>query len=124
MKVVTVHRGARDFYQVSRALADAGLLRKLVTDLYWPADRPWAARSRRILPARIQQGIERRNTAGLPSNFVESCSTGDLFAFALEKSPLPFPWRRAAIRFCDHLLGERAAEIAEHHGDALLSYSY
>lgn len=124
MKVVTVHRGARDLYQVSQALAEAGLLRQLVTDLYWPADRRWAAGNQRMLPVRIQQGIARRNAAGLPSKFVESCHVGGLFAFALEKSPAPFRWRRAAIRFCDHLLGRRAAELAERNGDALLSYSY
>src|SRR5579885_2143546 len=124
MKVVTVHRGARDFYQVSSALAEAGLLRTLVTDLYWPADHTWAAWSGRVLPARIQQGIARRNAVGLSSKFVESCFSGGLFAFALEKSPLPFTWRGAAIRSCDHLLGRRAAEIAERNGDALLSYSY
>jgi glycosyltransferase involved in cell wall biosynthesis len=124
MKVVTVHRGARDFYQLSCALAEAGLLRKLVTDLYWPADRRWAAATERMLPARIRQGMARRNAAGLPSKFVESCYSGGLFAFAVGKSPLPFPWRRAAIRFCDHLLGRRAAELAERNGDALLSYSY
>jgi glycosyltransferase involved in cell wall biosynthesis len=124
MKVVTVHRGARDFYQLSCALAAAGLLRKLVTDLYWPADRRWAAATERMLPVRIRQGMARRNAAGLPSKFVESCYSGGLFAFAAEKSRLPFRWRRAAIRLCDHLLGRRAAEVAERNGDALLSYSY
>lgn len=124
MKVVTIHRGARDFYQVSRALAESGLLRKLVTDLYWPADRRWAAASQRMLPARIRQGMARRNSTSLPSELVECCYTGGLFAFALEKLPLPFRWRRSAIRSCDHLLGRRAAEIAERNGDALLSYSY
>ena len=33
MKVVTVHRGARDSYQVARALQEAGLLERLVTDI-------------------------------------------------------------------------------------------
>lgn len=124
MKVVTVHRGARDCYQLSCALAEASLLRKLVTDLYWPADRRWAAGTQQMLPTRIRQGIARRSAVGLPSRFVESCYSGGVFAFALEKSPLPFRWRRAAIRFCDHLLGQRAAELAERNGDALLSYSY
>ena len=124
MQVVTVHRGARDFYQVSRALAEAGLLRKLVTDLYWPADCRWAAPTQRMMPARIRQGMARRNSTSLPSKVVESCYAGGLFAFALEKLPLPFTWRRSAIRSCDHLLGRRAAQLAERNGDALLSYSY
>lgn len=51
MRVVTVHRGARDSYQVARSLYEADMLEALVTDLYWPGDCAWARACERRLPA-------------------------------------------------------------------------
>lgn len=50
-KVVLVHGGARDAYQVAQALAEADLLDTLVTDLFWPSDRPWARALAAKLPS-------------------------------------------------------------------------
>lgn len=123
--VVTVHRGARDDYQVARALSEIGLLEALVTDLYWPADRPWARRVERLLPRRISARLRRRHAPLLRSDPVQACWASGAYAFALDKMPLvPFRWRRDAIRGCDRRLGRRAAEIATLRHAALLSYSY
>src|SRR5436305_14528002 len=53
-QAVVVLAGARDYYQLPLALHEAGLLRSLVTDMYWPADRRWFSGSiGRLLPARV-----------------------------------------------------------------------
>jgi glycosyltransferase involved in cell wall biosynthesis len=119
--VVVVHRGARDAYEVSRALAGAGLLERLVTDLYWPADRAWAKRLSRV-PL-----LSGRNNPGLPSSLVEQLLLSGLTSFALDKIKLPrvpFSWRRRATRWADASLGREAARIATETESLLLSYSY
>ncbi|MFY9609940.1 MAG: hypothetical protein WAU45_15135, partial [Blastocatellia bacterium] len=40
-KAVVALAGARDGYQLPLALHEGGLLERLVTDLYWPADKSW-----------------------------------------------------------------------------------
>lgn len=125
MKVVAVHRGARDSYQVARALAEAGILEALVTDLYWPADRAWAHAMERIVPGRGTQALRCRYAGGLPSRSVVSCFASGLSSFALSKTRwLPFEWQREAVRWCDRSLGERAGRMATRRETALLSYSY
>jgi glycosyltransferase involved in cell wall biosynthesis len=63
-EAVVVLAGARDGYQLPLALHEGGLLRKLVTDLYWPADRKWFSLfsssliPRRLIAARFCPGIE------------------------------------------------------------------
>lgn len=69
-RVLVVHRGARDAYQVSRALAEAGLLDSLVTDLYWPEDRSWARVLGAVVPASLRLSLRARYAEGLPSSKV------------------------------------------------------
>lgn len=124
-RVVVVHRGARDAYEVSRALAGAGLLERLVTDLYWPADRTWAKGLSRILPSPLAAMLQARNNPGLPSSLVSQSLVSGLASFALDKLPrVPFSWRRRATRWADASLGRHAARLAAETESLLLSYSY
>lgn len=125
MKVVTVHRGARDGYQVARGLAEAGLLEALVTDLYWPADRAWARGLERITGKGVTEALRCRYADHLPSKSVVRCGGSGLSSLLLSKARcLPFEWERQAVRWCDRSLGEKAGRIATQRGAALLSYSY
>lgn len=124
-KAVVVHRGARDAYQVSRALAESGLLETLVTDLYWPDDRAWARTLRKALPSSIQQMLGARYAVGLPSAQVSLCSPSGPFSFLLDKVPgVSFARRQRAQRHTDAALGRMSGRIAEQTGAKLLSYSY
>ncbi len=121
MRAVVVHRGARDAYQVARALADTGQLDRLVTDLYWPADRAWS----RFVPGKLQALFSSRHAPGLPSTSVHSCWFSGLLSLACEKlAILPFPWQRSAMRWSDRVIGAAAGKMAKHHGSSLVSYSY
>lgn len=123
-KVVVAHRGARDAYQVAHALQEAGMLDRLVTDLYWPADN-WAGRTAsRYLAPRWRNTLELRNNRGVPGARTESCVWSGLTSLALEKLPVPFSWRRQATRWADGVLGRRAGEAASERNSTLLSYSY
>lgn len=125
MNAVVVHRGSRDGFQVARALEEAGLLETLVTDLYWPADRGWAAYVARLAPGKVLSALSCRYSTGLPSRSVESCWLSGTAAFlAHEWHGLPFNGAREAVRWCDRTLGRRAGSIARKRGAALLSYSY
>jgi glycosyltransferase involved in cell wall biosynthesis len=125
MKVVTVHRGARDNYQVARALSEAGMLEALVTDLYWPADKPWAQALERFVPGGLSDALRCRHADALPSRAVASCWGNGLYSMALSKSKMvAFERQRDAVRKCDVTLGRHAGELATRRGAALLSYSY
>ena len=125
MKVVTVHRGARDNYQIARALSEAGMLETLVTDMYWPADQLWAQTVERMTPSHISSALRCRYAESVPSKSVVSCWKSGLYSMALSKSPgVRFGGQRDAVRQCDFNLGRRAGEIATSRRAALLSYSY
>ncbi len=124
-KVVTVHRGARDAYQVAHALAEGHLLDTLVTDLYWPGDQPWAQLASGLLPEKIVRALQCRTSDGVPSASVVSCWASGLISMAAGKFKRSHPnWDREATRWCDRTLGERAGRIASDRGAVLLSYSY
>lgn len=124
-RVVVVHRGARDAYQTAAALAQAGLLERLVTDLYWPADRPLASRLAAAAPAPLKRMLRMRNHPALPGRLVHTAPLSGLASFLLEKlKPVPFSWRRSAIRATDRTLGRKAGELARRTDSLLLSYSY
>ncbi len=124
-RVVVVHRGARDAYQVSAALAHAGLLERLVTDLYWPHDRQWTARIASFLPAAARRMLLARHHSALPGCLVRQTPLSGLTSFLLEKAKaLPFSWRQKAIRSTDAALGHKAGKLAAQTGSLLLSYSY
>ncbi len=121
-RVVVVHRGARDGYQVAAAFANAGLLQRLVTDLYWPGDSNWASM---LLHPTVQRVFARRNHPAVPSRLVRQTPVSGLTSFLLEKiHGLPFELRRKAIRSTDAKLGRVAGKLAAETNAWLLSYSY
>ena len=111
---------------MARALQEAGLLEKLVTDIYWPADRGSARRIEGGMPVlRILRLSACRNAAGVPADAVKSCWLSGMSSLMANKAPwLPFQWEREAVRWCDRSLGRRAGRIATRKNAALLSYSY
>ncbi len=124
-RVVVVHRGARDAYQAAAALAKAGLLERLVTDLYWANDPGWQTKLFTILPSAIQHLLRQRHHPRIPGNLVRQTPLSGLTSYLLEKGrAIPFSIRRGAIRRTDALLGHTAGTLAARTGSLLLSYSY
>jgi len=119
-KAVVVHRGARDAYQVATALYEAGLLERLVTDLYWPNDQAPGA-----LPVSVQRLLLARHSARVPSSLVQQTWLSGAISQALDMLPKsPFSWRRRATRWTDACLGRQAGELAARTNSLLLTYSY
>ena len=124
-QVVVVHGGARDAYQVAQALSEADLLNALVTDLFWPADRPWARSIARCAPAGVQTMLRARSNPALPSRLVRNCVFAGLKTLLLDRvRNLSFDVRRHAIRSADATLGRTAGRLAARRHSALLAYSY
>jgi glycosyltransferase involved in cell wall biosynthesis len=124
-RVVVVHRGARDAYQVAAALAGEGMLEALYTDLYWPGERPWARRLERILGRSSAALLGARHNAELPASFVRQIPISGMISFALDKiRHAPFSWRRRATRWTDARLGRLAGAHAAKHDALILAYSY
>ena len=124
-KTVVVHRGARDGYQVARALSEAGLLESLVTDVYWPGDRKWAQWLESAAPSTLRSMLRARVSTGLPSSQVKWTNPSGPLSFALDKLPsVAFERRRQAQRWTDAALGTLAGRLAARTGSHLLSYSY
>jgi len=125
VKAVVVHRGARDSYQVARALAEKGLLEALVTDLYWRADQRWARTVELAVPRPVARMLRQRWSDRQTSARVSTCWVSGAYSLGMSKLPrAPFDWNRRAIRWCDACLGERAGKLATTRDAALLSYSY
>ena len=124
-KVVVVHSGARDRYQVALGLSQAGLLQCLVTDFFWSEDTPFRQWLARHLPARVLSVLRQRSAPGLPSSQVRTCLSAGIAGFLLDKArAIPFPVRRWFTRQADGTLGRLAGRIARRTGAELLSYSY
>jgi glycosyltransferase involved in cell wall biosynthesis len=124
-KTVVVHRGARDAYQVAAALAEAGLLECLVTDLYWPNDRPWAAQMASRASAAVRSMLLARYSKLLPSQLVTQTLVSGVISQVLDMwRHSPFAWRRRATRWTDAAMGRKAGTRARQTNSALLSYSY
>ncbi len=124
-KVVVVHGGARDAYQVAEALSGADLLQTLVTDLFWPSDRPWARSLAAQLPTSFQAMLKARSAPGVPSSRVYNCVLAGMKALLLDRMPqVSFDLRRRAIRSADATLGRAAGRLATRQRAGLLSYSY
>lgn len=124
-KAVVVQSGARDAYQVARALADAGMLEALVTDLFWPSDRTWAQDFGTLLPPILRSMLAQRSEPHLPSSLVHPCTLSGLAALLLDKLPhTPLSLRRRVTRSTDATLGRTAGRLADRTGAGLLSYSY
>ena len=124
-KVVLVHGGARDAYQVAQALSEARLLETLVTDLFWPADTRWAQSLAARLPAALRPLLAARSAPALPSSQVQSCVLAGLKTLALDRLPrLSCDLRRRSIRSANATLGRTAGRLAQRTGAGLLAYSY
>ena len=117
--------GARDAYQVAAALANAGMLERLVTDLYWGNDSAWRAKLFAALPESMKALLRQRSHPQVPGALVQQTPLSGLTSYLLEKrKSLPFSIRRAAIRRTDATLGHTAGALAARTGSLLLSYSY
>ncbi len=125
-RFTVVHSGARDAYQVSLALHQAGLLDELVTDLYLPSWlEPRQSNLGRNLPTRLLSQLAARSNPGLPSSRVHPCTLSGLASLILDKVPgIPLSLRRAAMRHSDAVLGRTAGTRARLRHSGLLSYSY
>ena len=124
-KIVLVHGGARDGYQVARALSDSQTLRTLVTDLAWSPDRGWMKLAESLLPASLLGQLRRRSLASVPPENIQNHWGAALQSILLDRvRQLPFSWRQRSIRAADRTLGLAAAKRANKTGSGLLSYSY
>lgn len=123
-KAVVVHAGARDAYQLSLALSEAGLLESLVTDLFVPSNQAWVTRLAGRLSPAFADMLSRRS-ADLPSDQVHVCLWDGLRILALEKLPrIPLTWRRTTQRAADANLGRTAGDLARRRQAGLITYSY
>ena len=101
------------------------MLDVLVTDLFWPTDRPWARCLEAMLPAGVVRALHQRGEAHLPGTRVRCCGLSGLAVLLLDKLPrVPFSWRRRAARYADATLGRVAGERAAQNQSGLVSYSY
>jgi len=124
-KVVVVHNGARDRYQVALALSKAGLLECLVTDFFWSEETTYGRVLAKRLPKRILAVLRQRSAPGLPKSKVKTCLSAGIGGFLLDKARfVPFNARRWLTRKADAHLGRIAGKTAARSGAELLSYSY
>lgn len=124
-RFVVVHGGARDAYQLARALSDADMLEVLVTDLFWPADRRWAESLRRVLPTSLHSLLLQRSERELPFSRIHLCAAVGLATLICDKmAKVPKSIRRRVTRYADATLGRTAGTLASHRGSNLVSYSY
>ncbi|MFT4112064.1 glycosyltransferase family 4 protein [Silvibacterium sp.] len=122
---VVVHRGARDSYQLALALAEAGILERLVTDLYWDEESRLAKSCRKYLPSGLLSAARHRGVAGIRKERVSLCAGTGIASLLAEKIPgIPFSFLRKMIRISDEALGRTAGKLANRCNSALLSYSY
>lgn len=115
-KAVVALAGARDGFQLPLALWEGSLLEKLVTDVYWPADRHWFAAS--LGAVFSPDWIAARFHPGLASRAV-SVSPRAMSAFALMKV---FPTLNLNP-YKDRTLGRAARRLAARTEAALFCYS-
>ena len=124
-KAVLVHGGARDSYQLARALSEAGMLETLVTDLFWPGDRPWGKFCEDRFSVSLRELVQRRSAFGVPSSKVTQQVFEGVRGLLLDRVPrMPFAWRRRSNRAADAVLGRAAGKRARQTGTGLVAYSY
>ena len=124
-KFVVVQAGARDAYQLARALSEAGMLEALVTDLYWPVNLAWTRAALKILPGPVRSMLLQRSDPHLPSAEVRLCAGSGLATLILDKLPkVSRAMRRKASRRADATLGRTAGKYAARKNAGLISYSY
>ncbi len=123
-KAVVVHAGARDSYQLALALEEHGLLERLFTDLFWPAQAPLANRLAGRLPGLHGQALQ-RSAPGIPFRSVQlNVMRGLLCLLAERVRRVPPELRRRAHRTADAALGKAAGRWARRARAGLVSYSY
>ena len=123
-KAVVVHAGARDSYQLARALAEQGLLDRLYTDLFWPAEHSFANRLARLVPDFHRQALQ-RSAPGIPFRLVHLNALRGVLSLLVEKiRRVPGNLRRRAHRSADAALGAAAGRRAARVHAGLVSYSY
>lgn len=115
-RAVVVHAGNRDRYQVALALYEAGLLEKLVTDIYFPLDQPWFMRT--IGRWFSMEFLTKRYCPGLPSDKV--CSMAKALGVIVVNRLLK---GRNLYPISDAMLGARARAIAQRTRATIFSYS-
>ena len=124
-KVVVVHSGARDRYQVALGLSRAGLLECLVTDFFWSEETPFRHWLAQRLPTRVLSMLRQRSAPGLPPSQVKTVLSAAFAGFLLDKAQvIPYSVRRWFTRQADATLGRVAGRTARRTGSELLSYSY
>jgi glycosyltransferase involved in cell wall biosynthesis len=107
-KVVVGHAGARDYYQVSRALFEAGHLSKLVTDFY--------------IPDSINRFLKtRRELSNVPYSKIKTSRIA-LFEYLKTKSPFFFKQILAGKK--DSAISNSSLSQVIDTDDSLLLYSY
>jgi glycosyltransferase involved in cell wall biosynthesis len=110
---------------VAVALAEAGMLEALVTDLYWTGRKPWARTLASKLPPQLREKLARHSEQHLPSSRVWPCSVTGATTLAVDKLPhAPLLFRSRMMRHSDKVLGRTAGKMARRKGCHLLSYSY
>ena len=123
-RAVIVHAGARDSYQLARALAEADLLDRLYTDLFWPVDRPWANRLASLIPGFYRQALQ-RSAPGIPFKRIRLNAFRGFLSLLVERvRRIPGRLRRQAHRSADAALGRAAGRRAAANHQGLVSYSY
>ena len=119
-----MHAGARDSYQLARALAEHNLLDTLYTDLFWPSDCTLANRLAQLLPGFHRQALQ-RSAPGIPFDLVRLKATRGVLSLFVEKfRSVPPGLRRRAHRSADAALGTAAGRRAARAHAGLVSYSY
>jgi Glycosyl transferases group 1 len=114
-RYVVCFNGARDSYQVPLALHEHGLLSSLVTDLYYPHDRPVLRR----IPG--LSALRRRCSTDLPSSEVHWASRAlvpQIASRLYRSDPMTL------FEFVDRSLSEAALAQAERENASLFLYSH
>ncbi len=124
-RVVVVHGGARDNYQLALALQECDLLEVLVTDLFWPAKAAWAQWLEGKLPPALKSLLRQRSQAGLPAHRIRQAPVSGFIAHIVDRLKfVPFSAKRYVRRWSDGRLGKMAGRIARARRCGLVSYSY
>ena len=108
-KFVVVHNRGRDGYQVAAAMAEAGLLERLVTDFYAPA---WLEGLGGFFARRRHPAVPWRRSTSAVGSFVAQAAA-ELLRLPMDRV---FP-------HTDRILARCAARVARGRGAALLCYS-
>ncbi|WP_294229362.1 glycosyltransferase family 4 protein, partial [uncultured Chryseobacterium sp.] len=117
-KYIVVHAGRRDDYQVALSLAENQLLEKLVTDVYFPLDKPWFSNFFYL----FSNSFEKRFKQGLRSKYIYS-SAHILFLSFLNM----IKYDITRVKKIDNILGKIASRLSKDKNLPIISmnsYAY